>query len=602
MSTIRNSNIVRMSGLASGMNTDDVVKAMTSGRQLRLDKEQQKKQVLVWQQQQYRGVTSSIQNFQKKYFDPLSSTNILSNKFFGDSAHGSSSTAIKVNSSASSANDLKIDSIDQLATSGKAEGSTGISSIVGAGSGVEVSIDTSGVPTGDNYKLDVTVNGSKKTISIPVGADSATVQSSLDAAFGKNIIEGTVAPDGKIKFNSTNSATKITIGSTDENIKDKLTFTSTNSNRINTGSSLKNLGMTATDTDLIKFSINDVAFEFKGDVSLDSVMSAINGSAAGVTMNYSSIDDKFSVVAKETGAGTDTIRITDDSGSTSDMMTKLLGTGGAISIVEGQNAQITIDGKQIVSTNNNFEVNGIHFTALETTTSTGGPINITKEQGNVDAMMKSITGFIDDYNKLIDEMRKITGQVPNRDYPPLTDEQRATLSPEEITKWEEKSKEGLLFQDKNIGSVMSSFRGALYQPAGSGLSIYDIGIDLSADRTEAGKIIIDEGKLKTALTENLEGVKSIFSAPDGVMNNLNKALNGAVATTGAIKGSLVVVAGVDRGTTSLENDISKRIKLVDDAIKTQKSRLASEEKRYWAEFTRMEKYIKQMEKQSAAFQ
>lgn len=598
MSTVRNSNIVRMSGLASGMNTDDVVKAMTSGRQLRLDKEQQKKQTLVWQQQQYRAITSNIQNFQKKYFDPISSTNILSSKFFGDSSHVSSSNAIKVNTSSTSANELKVDSVDQLATSGKVEGSTGISSVIGAGSGVEVSIDTSGVPTGDNYKLDVTINGSKKTISIPVGADSATLQSSLDAAFGKDVVQGTVAPDGKINFDSTNKATKITIGSSDANIKDKLTFTNTSSNRINTGSSLKNLGMTATDTELIKFTINDVAFEFKGDVSLDAVMTSINGSAAGVTMNYSSIDDKFTMIAKETGAGTDSIRITDDTGSTSDMMNQLLGKGGTISVTEGQNALVTIDGKQIVSTNNNFEVNGIHFTAMETTTSS---VNISKDPGNVDAMVKSITSFIDDYNKLINDMKKATGQVPNKDYPPLTDEQRATLSPEEITKWEEKAKEGLLFQDRNVNSVMTTFREALYKPAGSGLSIYDVGIDISADRTEAGKIVIDEEKLKKALTENLDGVKSIFSAPDGVMSNLNKTLDRAVKTTGEHKGSLVVVAGVDRGTTSTDNDISKRIKQVEDAIKTQKTRLASEEKRYWSEFTRMEKYIKQMEKQSSAF-
>ncbi|MEG2295332.1 MAG: flagellar filament capping protein FliD, partial [Oscillospiraceae bacterium] len=557
--------------------------------------EQQKKQTLIWQQQQYRAITSSIQGFQKKYFDPLSNTNILSNKFFGDSSHGSSSSAIKVNSSSSSANDLKIDSVDQLATAGKVEGNIGIS----GGTGVEVAIDTAGVPSGDNYTLDVIINGSKKTISVPVGADSATLQASLDAAFGKDIVQGTVAADGKIKFDSINKATKITIGSTDENIKDKLTFTNTNSNRINTGSSLKNLGMTTTDTDLIKFSINDVAFEFKGDVSLDSVMSAINSSAAGVTMSYSTIDDKFSMTAKETGAGTDTIRITDDSGSTTDMMAKLLGTGGKISVTEGKNAIITVDGKTIVSTNNNFEIDGISFTALETTAANAS-INITKEKGNIDAMLKSVVGFIDDYNKLIDEMKKVTGQVSNRDYPPLTDEQRATLSPEEITKWEEKAKEGILFQDKNIGSVMSSFRGALYQPAGSGLSIYDIGIDISSDRTEAGKIIIDQDKLKKALTENLEGVKSILSAPDGVMSNLNKALNGAVATTGAVKGSLVVVAGTDRGTTNIDNDISKRISLVDQAIKTQKSRLAAEEKRYWAEFTRMEKYIQQMNEQSSA--
>lgn len=71
MSSI-SSNIVntsRIIGLASGMDIDAMVKDMMAAARMPLDKLEQQKQILEWQQEDYRKLNSAIREFRNKLFD-----------------------------------------------------------------------------------------------------------------------------------------------------------------------------------------------------------------------------------------------------------------------------------------------------------------------------------------------------------------------------------------------------------------------------------------------------------------------------------------------------------------------------------------------------
>ncbi|MFI3211184.1 MAG: flagellar filament capping protein FliD [Peptostreptococcaceae bacterium] len=76
MSTINNT--YRLTGLASGMDTDAMVQSMLASDQAKIDKIEAEKQVVEWQQEIYRDIISDIQGFQDKYFSMTSSDSLLS--------------------------------------------------------------------------------------------------------------------------------------------------------------------------------------------------------------------------------------------------------------------------------------------------------------------------------------------------------------------------------------------------------------------------------------------------------------------------------------------------------------------------------------------
>lgn len=106
----------RMSGLMSGLDTDEIVKQMTIGLQNKIDSQLQKKQVASWQQDAYRTITKAITEFQSKYFNSTTSSNsILSANFFSSTSIANTSPYLNISGSASAASKMQLKGITQLA-------------------------------------------------------------------------------------------------------------------------------------------------------------------------------------------------------------------------------------------------------------------------------------------------------------------------------------------------------------------------------------------------------------------------------------------------------------------------------------------------------
>ncbi|KYH30070.1 flagellar filament capping protein FliD [Clostridium colicanis] len=76
------SSKLRLTGMATGIDTDAAIKQMMSAYYSRVDKEKQKQQIIEWKQEAYRDFIGQINSLKSKYFDVLSKDYILSDNSF----------------------------------------------------------------------------------------------------------------------------------------------------------------------------------------------------------------------------------------------------------------------------------------------------------------------------------------------------------------------------------------------------------------------------------------------------------------------------------------------------------------------------------------
>jgi len=75
-------NYNRVSGLATGIDTESMVEALTTSTRLRIQKLEQQKQSLLWKQEAFRTITKSVMDFKSKYFTAWSSSSVNNAGFF----------------------------------------------------------------------------------------------------------------------------------------------------------------------------------------------------------------------------------------------------------------------------------------------------------------------------------------------------------------------------------------------------------------------------------------------------------------------------------------------------------------------------------------
>ena len=263
----------------------------------------------------------------------------------------------------------------------------------------------------------------------------------------------------------------------------------------------------------------------------------------------------------------------------------------------GQNAIITVNGNTITSNSNSFTVDG---TTLDVSELETGEQDISVTVSNDTSKAKdAIKTFVEDYNKLVDELYGETKTKYDREFQPLTDEQREEMSDKEIEQWEEKAKTGLLYQDNTINRFLTDLRSSVSGISFKGMTIADLGIETSSVYSENGKLTLDEAALDKALSENAEDIATFFTDENGFAARVSGALNDAVQTNGRDKGSLVALAGVENTSSVAENRISKQIDSYKKAIEVLEERYENEQSRYWKQFTALETAMNSYNSQSS---
>lgn len=377
------------------------------------------------------------------------------------------------------------------------------------------------------------------------------------------------------------------------------------SNKISSGSTLSDLGFKPEADGTYKLNINGTEISLDKKSTISSMMSAVNKSAAGVTMTYSSLTNSFTLESKEFG-GAGKVEVGDTSLGRS---LGLVDDNGTVGASEGQNAIFEINGQEVYLNDNTYTLDGNTFTFNDNMTiGETYTVNIAKDSTTVKDALKK---FVESYNKLIDDVYGYIGKSPAKDddgntYEPLTNAEKDEMSEDEITKWEEKAKQGVLYNDSTVSTVMSQMRSALYTSVtlddGSKFGIYNLGIKTSSEWSKHGKLQIDENAFDKAFENNEDAIIKLFTDSDtGMMKKLNSVIDGAVKSSGAAntRGTLVRKAGKADSSVTTDSTIYKEMVKMQDRLKELQDRYDTKEEYWWKVFTNMETAMADLNSQTS---
>lgn len=378
------------------------------------------------------------------------------------------------------------------------------------------------------------------------------------------------------------------------------------SNKATSNATLSAIGLEPNNADggyTIK--INGEEISVGKDATVSGLLSAVNKSAAGVTMTYSALTNSFTIEANEKG-GAGKVEIEDSDFARGLGLTDENGTVG---LTQGQNAIFELNGQEIYLNDNTYTLDGTTFTFNEDM-AIGETFNVTLSKDN-SAVKDTIKSFVEDYNKLIDDVYEHIGKAPAEDskgnrYEPLTDAEKEEMDEDEIEKWEKSAKQGVLYNDSTVSRIMSQLRSVLYESItlddGSKFGIYSMGIKTSSDFSEHGKLEIDEDALDKAFENNSDAIVKLFTdTENGMMSKFNKVMDNAVRSSGSAnnRGILVQKAGKANSSVTTDSYIYKQMIKVQDKIKELQNRYDDKEEYWWKVFTNMESAMSDLNNQTS---
>ncbi len=454
----------------------------------------------------------------------------------------------------------------------------------------------------DDFKLsneDLAAYANKHELNKAIG------KVKLSDGTGLNIDEnGTVtAANGKKLSVAADPATKNTFGASTAR---------TTTAQVTTATTLKDLGV----EDSATFTINGTKFTFTSDYTVAKMMSEINASKnARATMTFSTLTNSFAL--SSSGYGTSaSIEFSAENGSAGAELLSTLGlTSGTLT--QGRNLQLEVNGETIETSSNSFTADGTTMTFTSAAQDAEFSYEVKKDNSSA---IDAIKSFVEDYNKIIEEVYGQLDQKPNSDYYALTDDdiEDMDLSEKQQEKWEKKAKEGLLYNDSTVSTVMQKMRSVLYSTVktadGQTFSLFSMGITTSDDWGDHGKLELDETKLEAAFEQYADQIADLFAGTTvdengntvktGIMHKLDDVLTGAVKTTGARKdkGTLVQLAGTKTGTSATDNSIYDQLKSISTLISSLETRYEKQQDRYWKQFSNLETMMGSLNSQTSYIQ
>ncbi|MBR3704091.1 MAG: flagellar filament capping protein FliD [Oscillospiraceae bacterium] len=541
-----NSNVI--SGLASGLDTEAMIENAVSGIKNKIASFNQNMVMLEWEQSAYRSIIDKMVNFTEKYLSFTSSSNLLSTAFF-DSAtknvlHGTYANRLSVSGKTSS--DIEI-----LAAT---KATTATYSGIGLGMSLEAKCAELKAAAGEGAEF----NKSALTLTM---ADLGLIDGEK---VQKTDAEGNVVKDedgNDVMVDQTKTLT-VTVG---------------------TGENAKTTEITVGASDTVSSVLQRISKE------------------SGVEASYSATTGKFYLKGKETG----------EAGNfqfSGDLADGLFGAS-AQGVGTDASLKLNINGEEVTKnqSGNEFNIDGMKITVKDSFAVADGESGVTFETTtDTDKIVNAIKSMVEDFNTMANEIKdayttKPLTQSNGKKYKPLTEEDAADMSENEVKKYEEKAKTGLLFADRDLSGLYDELRSAI-----SDIGLEKIGISTAYENGKT-TLKIDEDKLRNVVENDLDAVKEAFTAEPsgtsrgGLMYNLQKTAEKYTKTTGSQKGILIELAGSEKAATSLtKNDYKTKMDMLQEQITRWQEKLSDKVDYYTRQFTALEKLISEMNSQSSA--
>ena len=341
--------------------------------------------------------------------------------------------------------------------------------------------------------------------------------------------------------------------------------------------------------------------------------------ALDIRANYDSVSDGFSLANSKTG-DSNKINLTVDTTSSSAAHTTTLlnnlklgvvsnGTiGPAMTLTTssptttsmeaaGTNANVKIDGRDYNNLQeNNLTVGGVTYTFKKPTpVGTPATVNVAQDQ---EKLVENVKKFVEEYNALLDELNKLYNNRGHQDYGVLTKSQEEGMTKDQVEKWNAKAKEGLLFRDNYIRSIIGDLRDAVINRVQSVPGRYSTlsSIGITA-KNQTGHLQLDETKLKNAIAAEPDAVNRLISYDD---ENDDYGNNGVASRIYNKIGGRLKELERHSGVAADKTDLSELGKLIQNYEKQMsdfKKLMSSFESKLYKKYNAMEEAIARLSTQ-----
>lgn len=548
---------IRISGMNSGLDTESIISELVKAKSAKKDKLVKAQTKLQWKQDAWKELNTKVYSLYSKTLSNMR----LQGDYYKKTTKVSNPNAASVITGANAVNGVQTLKIDKLAKSGYLTGG-------------KLEKDSSGN----------TVTGSTKLVDMGIAENS------------------------EIKLNVNGKTETITVDK--DMTMDGL------------ASKLKGYGLNASfDAKNQRFFISAKETGAKGDFGITGAAAetlgifALTGNEKAEYEKYCTYDEATGqYVVKDDYKDANGQILADKADEVNNALTMLNKNLNATKI-DGQDAEIILNGAKFTSSSNTFEINGLTITANAETTE---EFTITTEN-DTDGIYDMIKNFFKEYNTLINEMDSLYGADSAKGYEPLTDEEKEAMSEKEVEKWEEKIKKSILRKDSTLSNVASAMKSIMAQgvnmvdengkaltdskgnPYGH-LYLSDFGINtlgyFNAKDNEKGAYHIDGDPDDTSTSGNGDKLKTaIANDPDKVVaffSQLSKNLYGKL-------GDMMKKTEYSSSFT-LYDDVAMKEDYDDytSKIKTQEQKITDFEDRYYKKFSAMETALAKMSSKESA--
>ena len=345
------------------------------------------------------------------------------------------------------------------------------------------------------------------------------------------------------------------------------------------------------------------AIEITEDMTVTDFVNKLK--EAGVNASFDEENQRFFIGAKKTGTENSfKLSVEGYAGDSQEQALKALGlnqSGGA-TVLDAQDAEIELNGASFTSSTNSFNINGL---TIEATGTTDGEITINTKT-DYDAIYDTIKDFISEYNEIVNEVYSRYNPDSSKKYwkyDMLTDEEKESMSDDEIEAWEDNIKESLLRKDTSLGKVLNSLTGSItkgYEINGETKYLFQFGIGtlnyFEAADGERKSLHINgdeddeytaekEDDLMKALTSYTEGTIEFFAA---FCKDMYDRLHDTM--TQVTDYSSIYKVYDDKRLKSEYDDYTKKIKEAED-------KLSAYEDKWYKKFSDMEVALSKLQSQ-----
>lgn len=532
---------IRITGMNSGLDTESIISELVKAKSTKRDSLVKAQTKLQWKQDAWKELNTKVYSFYSKTLSNMR----LESDYLKKTTKVSNSTAASVITGANAVNGVQTLKIDQLAKSGYLTGG-------------KLETDENGKTVTSSTKLtDITGVETNNTIKLNVGGKESNITVTADMTVNDLVKE------------------------------------------------LKNAGLNASfDEKNQRFFVSSKEtgaagdFGITGDAAEALGIFALKGTEKVNYQKYCTYNDTDGIW--EVNGDYDTLSEAEK--AEADNAVVMLNKNKGATKIDGQDAEITLNGAKFTSTTNTFEINGLTITA---NTVTEEEFTISTEN-DTEGIYDMIKNFFTEYNALINEMDSLYNADSASGYEPLTDDEKEAMTESEIEKWEEKIKDAILRKDSTLSSVSSAIKNVMLQGVkmsnGTQMYLSDFGINtlgyFNAADNEKNAYHIDGDPDDTNTSGNGDVLKTaIANNPDQVVEfftNLSKNLYAKL-------GDMMKKTEYSSSFTLYDNlSMQEEYDDYTTKIADQEDKITAYEDRYYSKFSAMETALAKLSSKESA--